>query len=212
MSDSLWPNRLQHARFPCPSLSPRVCSDSRPWVSDAIQPSHPLPPSSFALSLSEHQSFPVNWLSTSGVQSIGTSVSVLPMNIQGWFPSGLTGLISLQSWDSQESFPAQLESIDLLYGLISHIATWLRGKPQIWLHRPLSEKWSLCFWIRCLGLSWLSFQGGSKHLWLSWLQSLSAVILESRKRKSCCFYFSPFCLLWSDGTGCHDLSFLNVEF
>ena len=55
MSDSLWPNGLQHARFPCPSLSPRVCSNSCPWVSDAMQPSHPLLPSSFALNLSQHQ-------------------------------------------------------------------------------------------------------------------------------------------------------------
>ena len=52
-------------------------------------------------------SFPMSWLFTSGGQSIGTSASasVLPMNILGWFPFGLTGLISLQSRDSQESSP-----------------------------------------------------------------------------------------------------------
>ena len=61
------------------------------WVADAIQLSHPLlspsPPAS--------ESFPKNWLFVSGGQSIGASASVLPMNIQGWFPLGLTGLISL---------------------------------------------------------------------------------------------------------------------
>ena len=70
------------------------------WVSDAIQQSHPLlPPSTFAFSLSQHQSLPVNQVLTSGDQSIGASVSatVLPMNIQGWFPLVLTGLISLLS-------------------------------------------------------------------------------------------------------------------
>ena len=70
-------------------------------VGDAIQPSHPLsspfPP---AFNLSQHQgSFPMSWFFASGGQSIGVSVSisVLPMNIQGWFPLVWTGWISLQS-------------------------------------------------------------------------------------------------------------------
>ena len=70
------------------------------WVCDAVQPSHPLSPlSPPALNLSQPQSFPVSWLFASGGQSIGASalVSVLPMNIQGWFPLTLTGWISLQS-------------------------------------------------------------------------------------------------------------------
>ena len=71
------------------------------WVSDAIQPSHPLSPSSpFALSLAQHQGFfPITQLFTSGGQSIGVSASasVFPMNIQDWFLLGLTGWISLQS-------------------------------------------------------------------------------------------------------------------
>ena len=68
---------------------------------DAIQPSHPLsPPAPPALSLAQHQeSFPMSWLFVSGDQGIGasTSASVLPMNIQGWFPLGWTTLISLLS-------------------------------------------------------------------------------------------------------------------
>ena len=69
------------------------------WVDDVIQPSHPLCSSSPpALNLSQHQGpFPMSWLFTSGGQSIGASASVLPMNIQDWFPLGLTGLISLVS-------------------------------------------------------------------------------------------------------------------
>ena len=70
------------------------------WVDDAIQPSHPLSPASPpAFSLSLQQSFSVSWPFTSGDQSIGASASasVLAINIQGWFPLGLTGLISLQS-------------------------------------------------------------------------------------------------------------------
>ena len=74
------------------------------WVSDAIQPSHPLlPPSPPALSLSQHQGL-FQWVGSSHFGSLATldgqsigpsaSASVLPMNIQGWFPLGLTGLIS----------------------------------------------------------------------------------------------------------------------
>ena len=95
------------------------------WVGDAIQPSYPLsPPSPPALNLSQHQSFPMSWLFTSGGQRIGASASasVLPVNIQGWFPSGLTSLISLLSRDFQVSSPTlQFKSMNslmlsLLYG------------------------------------------------------------------------------------------------
>ena len=70
------------------------------WVSDAIQPSHPLLSLSSCLqSFPASGSFPMNPFFASGGQSIGAlaSVSVLPVNIQDWFPLGLTGLISLQS-------------------------------------------------------------------------------------------------------------------
>ena len=69
------------------------------WVNDVIQPSHPLSsPSPLAFSFSQHQGlFLTSQLSATGAQSMGVSVSVLPMNIQVWFPLGLTGLISLLS-------------------------------------------------------------------------------------------------------------------
>ena len=96
-----------------------------PWVSDAIQPSHSLlPPSPFAFNLFQHQGlFLMSQVFKSDDQSTGTSASasILPMNIQGWFPLGLTDLISFLR-DSQESSPAlQFESINslalsLLYG------------------------------------------------------------------------------------------------
>ena len=100
MSDSLWPHGLQHARLPYPSLSPGVHSNSCPlswWCHPTI--------SSSIIAFSSPQSypasgsFPVSWLFTSGGQSIraSASASVLPMNIQGWFPLGLTSLISLLS-------------------------------------------------------------------------------------------------------------------
>ena len=92
--------------------------------------------------------------------SIGASASasVFPMNIQDWFPLGLTGLISLQpkglsrvfsntTVQKHQSFSAQLSLRSS-----SHIHTWLLEKTKLWLYGPLSTKWCLCFLIDCLGL------------------------------------------------------------
>ena len=93
------PHGLQHARLPCPSLSPGVCSSLYPlsqWCYSTIL-SSVTPFSSFPQSLTASGSFPVSRLFQSDGQSIGASSSVLLMNIQGWFPLRLTGLISLLS-------------------------------------------------------------------------------------------------------------------
>ena len=101
VSDSLQPHESQHARPPCPSPSSGVHSDSRPlsqWCHPAIS-SSVVPFSSCPQSLPASGSFPMNWFFASGGQSIGVSASesVLPTNIQDWFPLGWTGWISLQS-------------------------------------------------------------------------------------------------------------------
>ena len=101
VSDSLRPHRLQHARLPCPSPTPGVYSNSCPlsqWCHPTISPSV-IPFSSCLQSFPILGSFPVCQFFTSGGQSIGVSASasVLPMNIQDWFPSGWTGWISLLS-------------------------------------------------------------------------------------------------------------------
>ena len=100
VSYSLRPHELQHARVPCPSPSPGACSNScslSPWCHPTTSSS--VTPFSCPQSFPPSGSFPMNWFLTPGGQSIGASASasVLPMNIQGWFPLGLTGLISLQS-------------------------------------------------------------------------------------------------------------------
>ena len=101
MPNSLEPHGLQQARLPCPSLTPRTCSNSCPsswWCHPTISSS--VVPFPFHLqSFSASGSFPMNQFFTSGGQSIGvsTSTSVLRMNIQDWFPLGWTGWISLQS-------------------------------------------------------------------------------------------------------------------
>ena len=98
VSDSLWPHGLQHARPPCPSPTPGVCSNSSPsswWSHPTISSS--VIPFSHLQSFSASGSFPMSQFFASGGQSIGASASVLPMNIQDWFPLGWTGWISLQS-------------------------------------------------------------------------------------------------------------------
>ena len=125
MPDSLWPHGLQHARLPCSLPSPGVCSNSCP-LSQGCHPAISSSVISFSSCLQSSPpsgSFPVSWLFASGGHSIGASAStsVLPMNILGWFPLGLTGLI-LCPRDSQESSLApQFESVNssmlsLLYG------------------------------------------------------------------------------------------------
>ena len=99
--DSLRPHGLQqHAKFRCPALSPGVCSNScslSRWChTTTLSAVTPFSCPQFFPAL---MSFPVSQLFTSSGQSIGASAlaSVLPMNIQGWFPLGLAGLISLLS-------------------------------------------------------------------------------------------------------------------
>ena len=101
MSDSLWPRGLQHARLPCPSPTPRSYSNSCP-LSQGCHPaisSSVVPFSSHLQSFPAPGSFQISQFFTSSGQSIGisASASVLPVNIQDWFPLGWTGWISLQS-------------------------------------------------------------------------------------------------------------------
>ena len=101
VSNSLRPHGLQHSKLPCPSLSPRVYSNSCPlsqWCHPTIS-SSVIPFSSYLQSFPASGSFQMCQLFTSGGQSIrfSASASVLPMNTQDWFPLGWTGWISLQS-------------------------------------------------------------------------------------------------------------------
>ena len=98
---TLRPHGLQHTRPPCPSPTPRVYSNSCPlsqWCHPTVS-SSVIPFSSRLQSLPASESFQMSQFLASGGQSIGVSAlgSVLPMNIQDWFPLGWTGWISLQS-------------------------------------------------------------------------------------------------------------------
>ena len=139
MSNSLRPHGLRHARLPCPSLSPRVCWNSCPliwWCHPTISSSVAL--FSFCLqSFPELRSFPMSQLFASGSQSSGASASalILPMNIQGWFSLGLTGLNSLLSKGLSRVFSSatvqrhQFFSTQPFFIVQLHIHIWLQWKP-----------------------------------------------------------------------------------
>ena len=139
MFNSLWPHGLQHTRLSCPSPTPKVCSNSYPlsqWCHPAVSSSI-IPFSSCLQSFPALESFPMSQLFTLGSQSIGApaSASVLPMNIQGWFPLGLTGLISLQSKGLSRVFfnttaqKHQFFSVHPSLWSNSYIHTWPLEKP-----------------------------------------------------------------------------------
>ena len=130
VSDSSWPCELQHTRPPCPSSSPGACSNSCPlsqWCHPTIS-SSVTPFSSCPQSFSASGSFPMNWPYTSWGQSIwaSASASVLPMNIQSWFPLGFTALIFLLSRGLSRVFSSitvqkhQFYSQPSLYFQLSH--------------------------------------------------------------------------------------------
>jgi len=164
MSNSLRPHELQHTRLPCPLLlSPKVYSDSCPlsqWCHPTIS-SSVIPFSSCPQSFPASGSFTMSQFFASGGQSVGASASasVLPMNIQGWFPLELTGLISLLPKGLSRVFSTTTIAKHQFFGAqlslwsSSHIHIGLLGKPLLWLHRSLLAKWCLCFLIWCLGLS-----------------------------------------------------------
>ena len=136
VSNSLRPHGLQHTRPPCPSPTPKAYSNSCPlsrWCLPTIS-SSVVPFSSRLQSFPASGSFPMSQFFTSGGQSIGvsTSASVLPMNIQDWFPLGLTGLISLLSKGLRGVFfkvqRHQFFGAQPFLLFSSHFHTWLQKK------------------------------------------------------------------------------------
>ena len=220
MSDSLQPHGLQHDRFPCPSPSPRACSNSRPssqWCHSTIS-SSVNPFSSCLQSFPASGSFPKSQFFASGGQSIGVSASasVLPINIQDWFLLGLNGLILLSKGFSRDFSKITIQRHQFFGAQPSlwsnsHIHTWLLEKPQPWLHGPLLAKLFLCFLICCLGLSWFFLQGQMSFNFMAAVTIHSD--FEAQENKIChCFYFFPFYLPSSDGTRSRNLVFFFLIF
>ena len=144
-------------------------------VSDAIQPSHPLSsPSPPAFNLSQHHSFPVSQLFISGGQSIGASASVLPMNIQDWFPLGLTGLISLKSKGLLRVFSnTTVQKYQFFIVQVAH--PYMTAGKTIALTRWTCVGKVMSLLFNMLSKLIIAFLPRNKRLLISWLQSLSVV-------------------------------------
>ena len=135
VSDSLRPHRLQHTRLPCPSPSPRACSNSCPssqWCHPTISFSVILF-SSCLQSFPVSGSFPVSQFFASGGQSIrvSASASVLPVNVQDWCALGWTGWISLQSKGLSKVFPSTTVQKHQFFG--TQLSLWSCSHTHIWL-------------------------------------------------------------------------------
>ena len=160
MSNSLKPHGLQHARLPCHLPTPRACSNSCPssWWCHPIISSSVVPFSPCLQSFPAPGTFPMSQFFSSGGQTIqaSASASVLPMNIQYWFPLELTGLISLQSKGLSIVFSNttvqkhQFFSAQFSLQSNSHIHTWLLEKPFLTFTSPKRD------WCYQLVKSWFS--------------------------------------------------------
>ena len=191
-----------------------------PTISSSV-----IPFSSCFQSFPASGSFQMSQLFASGGQSIGASASasVLPVNIQDWFPLGLTGWISLQSkglstphsqhqslLQHHSSKASILQRSAFFMVQLSH-PYMTTGKTIALTRRTVvGEVMSLLF--NMLSRLVIAFLPRSKRLLISWLQSPSAVILEPKKIVCHCFHCFPINLPWSDKTRCHDVSSLNVGF
>ena len=212
MSDSLQPHEPQHARPPCPSPTALESTQNHVhWVSDAIQPSCSLlSPSPPAFNLSQHQGL-FKWVSSSHQVAKVLEFQLQHESFQ-WTPRmdwldllAIQGTLAclLQHHSSKASI---LRCSAFFIVQFSH-PYMTTGKTTDLTRRTFVDKvMSLLF--NMLSRLVITFLPRSKHLLISRLQSPSAVILEPQKIKSApVSAVSP----WSDGTRCHDLSFLNVE-
>ena len=183
-----------------------------PTISSSVIPFYPC-----TQSFPASRSFPMSWLFVSFGQGIGASASaaVLPKNIQGsscridWFDllgisKGLSRVFSSTTLRKHQFlhsafFMVQLSHLYMTTGKTMALTIWtFVGKVMSLLFNTMSR----------FGMTFLP---GSKRLLISWLQSPPTVILEPKKIQYC-FHIFPICLQRCDGTGFHDLSFLNVEF
>jgi len=184
MSDSLWPHGLQHTRLPCPSLSPRICSNSCPlsrWCYITISSS--ATPLFFCFNLSQHQGLLFQWVS-----SLHHMANILQLQLHHQSFQWVFRVAFLQDWllwspwsarDSQESSPTS-HFKNLLYDpTLSHLYMTTGKTIALTIRIFLSTVISLLFNMQSRFV--IAFLPRNKYLLNSWLQSLSTVILEPKK-------------------------------
>ena len=227
ISDSLQPHGLQHPRPPCPSPTPRACSNTS---IESVMPSNqlilchprPLPPSIFPnISVFSSESA----LHIRGPKDWSFSFSISPIyGINSiWYINEHPGLLSLRmDWLDLLAVQGTLKS------LLQHYcskASILRRSAffTVQLSHPYmtnGKTIALTRWIffskvmyllsNMLSRLIIAFLPRSKRVLISWLQSPSAVVLEPKKTVCHCFHCFPVSLQWRYGTRCHDICFWNV--
>ena len=193
VSDSLWPHGLQHASPLCLSPTPGNYPNSCPlsqWCHPTIS-SSVVPFCSCPQSFPASGTFPMSQLFLTGGQSTGVSAlaSVLPMNIQDWSPSGWTGWICLQSKGLSRVFSNTTDQKHQFFGAwlsfivrLSHPYMTIGKTIALTRQTFVGKVMSLLF--NMLSRLVITFLPRSKRLFISWLQTPSAVILEPQKIKS----------------------------
>ena len=191
------------------------------WVCDAIQISHPLlSPSPLTFKLFQHQVFsnesalPIRW-----PKYWSFSFNISPSNEHPgliFFKMDWLDLLAVQG-----TCKSLLQHLNSKASTLQHSAFFIVQLPHSYMTTRktvaltrqtfVDKVMSLVF--NMLSRLAINFLPRSKRLSISLLQSPSALILEPKKNKVChCFHCFSIYLPWSDGTGCHDLRFLNVEF
>ena len=218
LSDSLWPHGLQHARLPGSSPTPGVYSNSCPlnwWCHPTIS-SSVIPFSSRLQSFPASGTFPMSQFFASGGQSIGVSASksVLPMNIQDWFPLGWTGWIfltiqgTLKSLLQHHGSKASILRCSAFF-LVQLSHPYMTTGKTIALTRRIFVGKVMSLFLNMLSRLVITFLPRSKRLLISWLYHHLQWFWKNKVWH--CFHCFPIYFSWSDGTRCHDLRFLNVE-
>ena len=185
----LWPHELQHTRLPCPHYLPEFVQTHVHWVGDAIQPSHPLSPTSSALNLSQHQSL-FQWVSSSHQMA-----RVLELQLQHSPSSEYSGLISFKIDWYDLAVQRTLKSLLQYHNSKSSLGTQPFFIVQLsHPYKTTGKTIALTIWtfvskVMSLPFNMLSrfviaFLPRSKHLLTSWLQLSSEIILEAKKINS----------------------------
>ena len=220
VSDSMQPHGLQYASLPCLSPTPRAYSNLCPlsrWCHPTIS-SSVVPLSSHRQTFPASVSFPISQFFTSGGQRIGVSASasVLPMNIQDWFPLGWTGWISLQSKElSRVLSIITVQKASILCCSAFFIAQL--SHPYMTTGKNIAlNRWTIIGKVMPLLFNMLSrlvitFLPRSKCLNFMAAVTICSDFGAPRIKVCHCFHCFPIYLPWSDGTACHNLSVLNVE-
>ena len=213
MSDSLQPHRLQHTRLPCSFTISR--SLLKLMSIELVMPSNHLIlccpllfPSVFSSIrvFSKESVLRIRWPK---YWSFSFSISLF---------NEYSGLISfrmdlLDLLAVQGTLTSLLQHHSSKASILRHSAPYMTNGKTIALTRQTFVGKVMSLLLNILSRLVITFFPRSKHLLMSWLQSLSAVIFWAQESKVChCFHCFPIYLPWGDGTGCQDLCFLNVKF